>query len=389
MGFLSGSVGYECYRTSNQQPSHFDPEHVETLARFAISSKQSVSAEQARVGFLAGEHLLDRDFDLEKNILNDALHFAMRIDSNQVPAAIRKAWLQIELATLRAEAPERRLTKAERQEAKEAVEARCDEAARGGQFLKMQQFPILWDARHSQLYFGGSSAAAAESCRILLKKAFALELEPLSATRLAHEWAAAARRRRALGEVNPARFRGGAAAPSIQWWNGQADNYDFLGNEFLLWLWWYWETQSERMLLPDGSEVTGMFARTLTLQCPLGESGRGTITAEGPTSLPEAMQAIRTGKLPRKAGLILARQGEQYDLTLQAETFAINAAKIKSDESVDGRGAVEDRVDSLRALHQTVVLLFQAFCQVRVSKQWPRTLNQLRRWLKAPARRSP
>ncbi len=206
MGFLSGSVGYECYRTSNQQPSHFDPEHVETLARFAISSKQSVSAEQARVGFLAGEHLLDRDFDLEKNILNDALHFAMRIDSNQVPAAIRKAWLQIELATLRAEAPERRLTKAERQEAKEAVEARCDEAARGGQFLKMQQFPILWDARHSQLYFGGSSAAAAESCRILLKKAFALELEPLSATRLAHEWAAAARRRRALGEVNPAQL---------------------------------------------------------------------------------------------------------------------------------------------------------------------------------------
>ena len=336
------------------------------------------------MGLLAGEHLFDRDFDLAKNILNDALHFAMRIDTNQIPAAVRKAWLQMELAVFKAESPDRRLTKAERQEAKDAVEGRCEEAARNGQFLKMQQFPILWDARLGQIYFGGSSPSASEACRMLLKKAFELELEPLTAGKLALEWAAQARRRRALGDVTPARFRGTASVASIQWWNGQADNYDFLGNEFLLWLWWHWETQSDRIELPDGTEVVGMFARTLSLQCPLGESGKGTITAEGPTSLPEAMQAIRSGKLPRKAGLTLARQGEQYDLTLQAESFAVSGAKIQLEEKVDGRGAVEDRIDGLRGLNETVVLLFQAFCDLRVSKRWPHTLSQLRRWLKAP-----
>ncbi len=385
MGFLSGSIGYECFRTSHIELRHFGPEHVETLTKYAISSKQNLAAEQTRAGFLAGDHLFDRDFDLAKNILNDALHFAMRIDSNQIPAAIRKAWLQMELAVFRAEAPERRPTKAERQEAKDAVEARCEEAARNGQFQKMQQFPILWDARHGQLYFGGSSPSAGEACRMLLKKAFELELEPLSASRLAIEWAVRAKRRRALGDVTPARFRGSGAVPSIQWWNGQADNFDFLGNEFLLWLWWHWETQSDQIELPDGTEVTGMFAHTLSLQCPLGESGKGTITAEGPTNLPEAMQAIRSGKLPRKAGLTLVRQGEQYDVTLQAESFAVSGAKIHVEEKVDGRGAVEDRIDSLRGLNDTVVLLFQAFCSLRVSKRWPHTLSQLRRWLKAPA----
>ncbi len=385
MGFLTGSVGYESYRTGSSLESHFGPEHVEHLKKYAVSSKQKLSADQSRTGFLAGEHLFDRDFTLEKNILNDALHFAMRIDSNQIPAAVRKAWLQMELAALKAEAPERRLTKVERQQAKDAVEARCEEAAENGQYLRMQQFSLLWDGRHDQLYFGGSSPSASESCRLLLKKAFDLELEPLSAGKLAQEWATKARRRRALSEASPSRFHRNTASSIIQWWNGQADNYDYFGNEFLLWLWWHWETQSERVELPDGSEVTGMFTRTLTLQCPLGESGKGTISAEGPTSLPEAAQAIRSGKLPRRAGMILVRQGEQYDLTLQAESFAISGAKIQMAEQGEGRGGVEDRVDGLRAMHQTLALLFEAFCQLRVGKRWPQTLQQLRRWLKTPS----
>ena len=172
MGFLSGSAGYECFRTctSDSPLRHFGPEHVETLEKFAIGSKQKLTADQSRVGLLAGEHLFDRDFDLAKNILNDALHFAMRIDTNQIPAAVRKAWLQMELAVFKAESPDRRLTKAERQEAKDAVEGRCEEAARTGQFVKMQQFPILWDARFGQVYFGGSSPSASEACRMLLKR---------------------------------------------------------------------------------------------------------------------------------------------------------------------------------------------------------------------------
>ena len=44
--------------------------------------------------------------------------------------------------------------------------------------------------------------------------------------------------------------------------------------------------------------------------------------------VPEAALAIQSGKLPRKAGLTLVRGAEQYDLTLQAETFAISGAKI-------------------------------------------------------------
>ena len=130
-----------------------------------------------------------------------------------------------------------------------------------------------------------------------------------------------------------------------------------------------------------------MFARTLSLQCPRDESGKETITAEGPTALPEAMQAIRSGKLPRKAGMTIVRHGEQYDLTIQPETFMVSGAKIHVDDTSEGRGVLEDRIESVRSLHETVDLLFRAFCEQRVGKNWNGELEQIGRWLKSDAAR--
>jgi hypothetical protein len=388
MGFLAGLVTLECFRVDGEKPSQFGPKHVKTLERFAIGKTETSSLEEANVGFLAGGHLFDLDFGLEKNVIGEALHCAVRIDTNQIPAAVRKAWLQIELAALTADNPSGRPTKLQRQEAKEAVAARCEEESKNDKFRRMQQFPLLWDARQGILYFGGTSVAVGEQCCDLYSRAFGVTLGRLTAGCRAQEWSAEAKRRKALEEVTPSAFRPGDASAEISWWNHESGNFDFLGNEFLLWLWWRWETQSDTIVLPDRSEVTGMFARTLSLQCPRDESGKETITAESPVRLPEAVQAIRTGKLPRKAGLILVRHGEQYELTLQAETFTISGAKIRVEdttEAAEGQGILEQRIESVRGLQETVALLFHAFCEQRIGKNWPGDLEHMRRWLKTDA----
>jgi hypothetical protein len=391
MGFLSGSVTLECFRVAGEQPRQFGPEHLKILEQYAIGRTETSSPEEADVGFLAGGHLFDVDFDLEKNVIGDALHCAVRIDTNQIPAAMRKAWMQIELAAVAADNPSGRPTKTQRQEAKEAVAARCEEEAKSGRFRRMQQFPVLWDAREGILYFGGSSATAAEQCCDLFSRAFEIELGRLTAGRRVQEWSVEAKRRKAMDEVVPSALRPGDERTEIAWWNNEAGNFDFLGNEFLLWLWWRFETQSDTITLPDDSEVTGMFARTLSLQCPRDESGKETITAESPVRLPEAAKAIRTGKLPRKAGLTLVRNGQQYELTLQAETFTISGAKIRVEETEDAgdaaeaQGVLEDRIESVRELHETVALLFRAFCGRRVGKEWSGELEQMRHWLKTDA----
>jgi hypothetical protein len=135
--------------------------------------------------------------------------------------------------------------------------------------------------------------------------------------------------------------------------------------------------------------VTLMLARTLNLECPRGVTGHETISHEGPTRLPEARRAIQSGKLPRKVGLTLVRHGEQYELTLHAETLGVGGAKLPPpDEAADARGKLDDRANQLRALIETLDLLYNAFGEKRFGKDWEAELAGMQKWLKREERRA-
>lgn len=393
MGFLSGSSSFERYWITKDLTPAFGPEHLETLAKHSIDAMKTSSPDQPTVGFSAGAHLLDSRFDLTKNIIGDVLHFGIRIDTNQIPGPIRNAWLQMELLPLTVDNPSGKPTKAQREEAKEAVEARCSEEAASGKFRRLQQIPILWDAATEVMYVGSTSPTSNELCIDLLQKAFDLEFDRVTSGKLAKAFAAERDLHGLLNKTSPSPFVSDLANGHVDWWNGMGENFDYLGNEFLLWLWWYFEQQSDTITLDDESTVSGMFARTLMLDCPLAESGKETISADSPIGLPEAMLALQSGKQPRKAGLTLVRDGEQYDLTLQAETFSIGSAKITPVDSATREDYTnDDRIASLRSLSETLDLLFDAFCARRIGTSWKKELQAIQTWLapgNASSRRKP
>ncbi len=139
------------------------------------------------------------------------------------------------------------------------------------------------------------------------------------------------------------------------------------------------------MKLTDGSDVTVMLAKTLTLDCPRGETGRDHLTDDAPIRLPEAFRALQAGKLPRKAGMVLVRQGVDYELTLQAESLAVSGAALPKAE--DRRLSVHEariaRLESVRHLAETLDLLFQAYLNRRTASNWIDELGRIRRWLPA------
>ncbi len=249
----------------------------------------------------------------------------------------------------------------------------------------MAQFPILWDSQSSIFYFGGSSPSASTHCADLMERAFNIELERITVGKIAQNWAERNKQVEALENITPAIFHPSHPGSEAHWSNADSRLPDYLGNEFLLWLWHKTETETDAISLADGSEVTAMFAKNLVLECPLGESGKESISSEIPTKLPEAMEAIRSGKLPRKAGLVLVRFGQQYDLTLQAESFSISGAKLQADKEAQGVEVLESRIDAIRTLNETVDLLFESFCQLRVSKNWDKYLEGISQWI-APQR---
>ncbi len=389
MGFLGGSVTFERYRITEDPTGAFSEEHLEKLKKFRIGKSVKNLHEEPATGFSGGAHLLDTDFDAEKNIVGDALHFGIRVDSCQIPGPIKKAWTAIELAGIMKDNAGGRPTKKQREEANEAIEARCAVEAEKGNYLRMSETSILWDSVTETVYLGSTSEKANDNCLALLNRAFGLEFRKVSSGSLALEIAESSERTADIYNAEATAFHP-EGSNSVVWWNGMNDNYDYLGNEFLLWLWWTWEKNSNVVELSDGSEVSGMFARSLALDCPIGENGKESISADSPVALPEALLAIGMGKLPRKAGLTLVREDQQFDFTLNAETFAVGSAKISQIGNDDVTRDSIDRIESIRQLCETLDLLFEVFCEKRLSKKWSAEQKKMTDWLRAdkqPTRR--
>jgi hypothetical protein len=146
------------------------------------------------------------------------------------------------------------------------------------------------------------------------------------------------------------------------------------------------DAESDAIALGDGSEASVLLTRTLVLECPRAQTGRETITSDGPTRLPEARRAVQAGKLPRKVGVTVVRHDHQYELTLQAETLAVSGARLPAPEAVDERARLEERVTQLRHLMETLDLLYDAFARKRAGDEWPRELARMQKWLQRDER---
>ncbi len=389
MGFLNGRVTFTRYRVSGSSPLPFADDLLALAEQHAAGRHGSADpTDGVSTGWSGGDHVLDLTFDLAKNVLNDALHLAIRIDTDKIPGSLLKAYTQIETEALARLNPSGRATKAQRQEAKEAARLRAEAEAADGRFRRLNHYPVLWDGLTGVLYAGTTSTTVLERLGTLFRETFERTLEPITAGSLATSLAGpdAERDQERLAEGTLSLFGGEQSELSTVTWAENAPNMlDHLGNEFMVWLWHALQNDSDTVQLADGSEVAVMLAKTLTLDCPRGENGRDSLTDDSPTRLPEAFRALQSGKLPRKAGLILVRHGAQYELTVQAETLAVSGALIPKPEDgkLDANEVRIARIDSLRHLTETLDLLFDAYRRLRAGSGWPKEVSRIRRWLTA------
>jgi hypothetical protein len=385
MGFFSGRVTFARFRVRGRSPRSFGPEHLDKLAAHAIGKQRRASADGVEAGWTAGDHILDTRFDLAKNVVNDTLHFALRVDQQKIPADLLRAYTQVELEGLAAANPSGLPSNRQRREARATARERLEDEARDGRFLRRKAYPLLWDAQSNELLAGTTAVTVLDRLHTLFQQTFGQGFEALTAGRQAFELAEARQQTRGVDDARPALYVPGVSPADLAWVPDEASR-DFLGDEFLLWLWYMLDADTDTLPLPDGSEVTAMLARSLVLECPRGQTGRESISSDGPARLPEARRAIQAGKLPRKAGLTLVRHDRQYELTLQAETLAVSGARLPAPEEVDERARLEERVTLLRHLLETVDLLYDAFGRVRLGEGWPKELVKMQKWLQRDER---
>jgi hypothetical protein len=384
MGFLNGRITYVRYRVGGPSPLPFGEEILEKAQLHAIGRHGAADPNDGiAYGWAGGDHVLDVTLDLEKNFFEDAFHLSIRVDTDKIPGSLLRAYTKIETDARAQLNPSGTPTKAQRTEAKEAARIRAEAESADGRFRRMAQYPVLWDGRSNVLYAGTTSNSVLDRLQTLFRETFDRTLEPITAGSLAYSQAESHGHERSVEDNGPVGFIGEGAHSSVAWSDHDPSSRDFWGNEFLVWLWHTLQADGDTLTLPDGTEATVMLAKTLTLDCPRGETGRDHLTNEGPTRLPEAFRALQAGKIPRKTGLIIVRHGAQYELTLQAESLAVSGANLPKPEGVKGREAVLARIESLRHLVETLDLLYDAYGRRRTGPDWTGDLHRIRRWLAA------
>lgn len=387
MGFASGSVSFRRFAVVGKAAKAVDEKMLEALAANALRPSELGIPEEIEYGWSGGRHILDGQFSFENNVFTDAVHFALRIDVSRAPAELKKAYQLMEEEAAAAGNPSGFASKLQKREARETVRRKIEDDLRSGRFRRSRLTPVLWDVPRQMLY-SPASGTAYEKLAEIFERTFELKLIPLSAGALAMRMLEPLGRRRDYEDLRPTRFIPSpdeeSEYPAYPWVAKGPEPKDFLGNEFLLWLWHEADARDGAVITEACGEVTLMVDQMLALDCAYGQSGRDWLRGTRPSHMPEARDALRSGKVPRRMGLILDASRQQFSLNLSAEALAATSAKLPEVEADSSRQLFEERIALLRDLGDAIDGLFEAFLKVRAGSAWEAQISAIRRWIQAP-----
>lgn len=379
MSFANGSVSFRQFLVIGQAPESPQQDQIERLTSRAFVAADLV-VEPVEYGWSGGGHLYDAAFSFEKNVYADCLFFALRVDTNKAPSNVVRSYTAMEEAAVAATNPSGFLTKIQKREVKESVARKVEEEEKAGKYRRSRTIPVLWDMATGRLLaqVGGANF---EKLAEIFEWTFGLELLPLTAGAIAERVLLPLGKRREFEDLRQSRFAtgpfGDAPPPEYPWVAKSADARAFLGNEFLLWALWR---------AREGDDEVGgtalMFDRKLDLECAFGATGKHAIKGSAPDRLSEVHEAMRSGKLPRKAGVTAIVAREQYEFTFDPEAFAFAGVKLPNvDDAETPRALFEERVRLIRDLTKGVEAAYAEFLGFRVSNGWASVRGDIVNWI--------
>src|SRR5688572_4392638 len=239
MGFESGSITFRRFAVNGEAPAGVDEKLLERVAKHALEPGE-FGIEEVEYGWSGGRHIFDTDFSFENNVFADCLFFALRIDTNKVPGTVKRAYTLMEEAALAKGNPSGFISRQQKKEARETVRQKLDQDMKSGRFRRSKLIPLLWDLPNNLVY-SAASGQNFEKLAEIFERTFKCELQPLTAGPQAARTLVENGKRREYEDFKPTRFAfgpEGESQPAEYPWTAKGPQpKDFLGNEFMLWLW--------------------------------------------------------------------------------------------------------------------------------------------------------
>lgn len=156
----------------------------------------------------------------------------------------------------------------------------------------------------------------------------------------------------------------------------------FLGGEFLTWLWFSRDVTGGEIFIKGRGLLAVTLESQLALADPVADRERVAIRGVDPLGSAEAGEALRAGKLPRKVGLRVVFEQDEWVATLDSNTLALSGVKLPASSKQSEEEVFYERMQRLEQLHELVQALYAHFLDVRLSPSWESDVAPaLQRWV--------
>lgn len=150
--------------------------------------------------------------------------------------------------------------------------------------------------------------------------------------------------------------------------------FDFLGKEFLTWLWYAVENQADTLRRIDPQMASLEIGNRLVLQNK-NQQNNETVTIRGDSAgMEEGVLALRKGALVAEMNLIYRSGDENWHFSLKGETLDPSSVKLpetgRVETSDDIEGAAIEKYHLYRRVVDLVRSLFAHFLEQRLDSQW-------------------
>ena len=161
---------------------------------------------------------------------------------------------------------------------------------------------------------------------------------------------------------------------------------EFIGREFLTWLWFKSET-SEGLFSPEGADPCQLWLDDRVTLKSDGEEKVQQVICQGADSyLTEARHALMEGKKVTQARIKFIQGDNEWAFTLDAAWLnfrSLKPPKVMADIQEDPEGLFFERLHLIKKAEDILEAVFLDFVKLRISKKWyAEELPAFRNWIK-------
>ncbi len=358
MPFERGSFSFAMFEVAEDFPENL----LDLFAAKKAGSLDSVTAEP-QIGWVTGHHLLDTTIDEASAQMGGSYFLMLRQAVRKMPSSLLNAICRREeQAYMRANNLEYVSGKIKKQIKEEALEKHLQKMPPA-----LSGIPVVIEPHQKLLYVGATSRTQIE---FFIDQFYqTTKMEPLQLT---------------PGLLLEREFQVTGASFPVLSLTGTIEEEPSIGRDFLLWLWFYSETEGKLQHEQYG-EFDLMIEGPLTFAGDGDARGAGEMTVkkgDSPLRSAEAKAALEVGKKLRKAKLTLTRANQIWSGTFDADQFAFGSFKLPEGEEMNADEVFAERVLNLSIFREALVAYFHKFAETMMGMDFPETEKAIREWAK-------